>query len=108
MTGVQTCALPIYKSAVSNPARNWGGRRKSLLTQEEEVAFLKPWLASAATGHLALSTTITCKAERASDASMDSRHWRSIASRFRDTTTTDTRGGSFCCSELACGLNLLE
>ncbi|MBE0544491.1 MAG: hypothetical protein IH623_24390, partial [Verrucomicrobia bacterium] len=24
-------------------ARNWGGRRQSLLTPEEEVAFLKPW-----------------------------------------------------------------
>ena len=33
-------------------ARNWGGRRQSLLTLEEEVAFLKPWLASAATGNL--------------------------------------------------------
>ena len=33
-------------------ARNWGGRRQSLLTPEEEVAFLKPWLASAATGNL--------------------------------------------------------
>ena len=35
-----------------NPARNWGGRRKSLLTPAEEVAFLTPWLASAATGQL--------------------------------------------------------
>ena len=33
-------------------ARNWGGRRQSLLTPEEEVAFLKPWLTSAATGNL--------------------------------------------------------
>ncbi len=33
-------------------ARNWGGRRQSLLTPEEESAFLKPWLASAATGNL--------------------------------------------------------
>src|ERR1035437_1549171 len=40
-----------HKSALSNPARNWGGRRKSLLTQKEEVAFLKPWLESAGTGH---------------------------------------------------------
>src|ERR1035441_5794107 len=36
-----------HQSALPNPARNWGGRRKSLLTQEEEVAFLKPWLESA-------------------------------------------------------------
>ena len=33
-------------------ARNWGGRRQSLLTSTEEVAFLKPWLESAAAGHL--------------------------------------------------------
>ena len=40
------------ESTGSNPARNWGGRRQSLLTPEEEVAFLKPWLEAAATGHL--------------------------------------------------------
>jgi transposase len=33
-------------------SRNWGGRRQSLLTSEEESAFLKPWLQSAAAGHL--------------------------------------------------------
>jgi transposase len=47
-----------HQSAVSNPARNWGGRRKSLLTQEEEVAFLKPWLERAATGHLVVVSPI--------------------------------------------------
>ena len=41
-----------HQSALPTPARNWGGRRKSLLIQEEEVAFLKPWLESAASGHL--------------------------------------------------------
>ena len=35
-----------------NPVRNWGGRRKSLLTREEEDAFLKPWLEKAALGNL--------------------------------------------------------
>ena len=39
-------------AALPNHARNWGGRRQSLLTPEEESAFLKPWLESAATGHL--------------------------------------------------------
>lgn len=39
-------------------ARNWGGRRQSLLTPEEEVAFLKPWLASAATGNLGVVSPI--------------------------------------------------
>jgi len=47
-----------HPSALPNPARNWGGRRKSLLTPEEEVAFLKPWLESAATGHLVVVSPI--------------------------------------------------
>ena len=46
------------RSALPTPARNWGGRRQSLLTQEEEDAFLKPWLASAATGHLVVVSPI--------------------------------------------------
>jgi len=40
------------RSALPAAARNWGGRRQSLLTLEEEGAFLKPWWASATTGHL--------------------------------------------------------
>ena len=46
------------KSTRSNPARNWGGRRRSLLTPEEEVAFLKPWLESAAAGSLVVVSPI--------------------------------------------------
>src|ERR1035441_2722916 len=34
------------RSALTALARNWGARRQSLLTQEEEDDFLKPWLAS--------------------------------------------------------------
>lgn len=41
-----------------NPVRNWGGRRQFLLTQEEESAFLKPWLESATTGHLVVVSPI--------------------------------------------------
>lgn len=47
----QRSALPAF-------ARNWGGRRQSLLTQEEEDDFLKPWLASAATGNLVVVSPI--------------------------------------------------
>jgi transposase len=46
------------RSARPAAARNWGGRRQSLLTSEEEVAFLKPWLASAATGNLVVVSPI--------------------------------------------------
>jgi transposase len=46
------------KTGSSPAARNWGGRRQSLLTPEEEVAFLKPWLSSAATGNLVVVSPI--------------------------------------------------
>lgn len=46
------------KPAGPNPSRNWGGRRKSLLTPEEEAAFLKPWLANAAAGNLVVVSPI--------------------------------------------------
>jgi len=46
------------KKSVSAPARNWGGRRQSLLTEEEECAFLKPWLESAAAGHVVVVSPI--------------------------------------------------
>jgi len=39
-------------------ARNWGGRRQSLLTAQEERAFLRPWLESAAAGHLVVVSPI--------------------------------------------------
>lgn len=45
-------------SGSPNPARNWGGRRKSLLTPAEEDAFLKPWLESAAAGNLVVVSPI--------------------------------------------------
>ena len=44
--------------AGSNPERNWGGRRHSLLTPAEETAFLKPWLPSASTGNLVVVSPI--------------------------------------------------
>ena len=45
-------------SGLPATARNWGGRRQSLLAPEEEVAFLKPWLRSAATGNLVVVSPI--------------------------------------------------
>src|SRR6204780_3320741 len=41
-----------------HPSRNWGGRRRSLLSPEEESAFLKPWLHSAAAGNLVVVSPI--------------------------------------------------
>lgn len=39
-------------------ARNWGGRRQSLLTHKEECTFLKPWLESATAGNLVVVSPI--------------------------------------------------
>jgi transposase len=47
-----------HGAAVPAAARNWGGRRQSLLTPEAEADFLKPWLASAATGNLVVVSPI--------------------------------------------------
>ena len=46
------------RSALPTAARNWGGRRQSLLTAEEEGDFLKPWLESAATSNLVVVSPI--------------------------------------------------
>jgi len=46
------------KPGLPAPVRNWGGRRQSLLTREEEDAFLKPWLEKAAAGGLVVVSPI--------------------------------------------------
>ena len=46
------------RSAPKLGDRNWGGRRKFLLAEDEEVAFLKPWLESAAAGNLLVVSPI--------------------------------------------------
>ena len=46
------------QSASPADARNWGGRRQSLLTEEEEAAFLQPWLKIAAAGNLVVVSPI--------------------------------------------------
>ena len=63
--GVSRATVPRLQAAyrkaqLASPAeaRNWGGRRQSLLTEEEETAFLKPWLKSAAAGNLVVVSPI--------------------------------------------------
>lgn len=46
------------RAVLPNPDRNWGGRRQSLLSREEESDFLKPWLESAAAGNLVVVSPI--------------------------------------------------
>ena len=49
------------RSVLPAADRNWGGRRQSLLTPAEEVACLQPWLASAATGNLAVVSRLLAR-----------------------------------------------
>lgn len=67
-------AFRTHGSALPPAARNWGGRRQSLLTPEEERAFLKPWLARAATGNLVVVSPIRA-AWRNGLASRSNRRW---------------------------------
>ena len=45
-------------TATSKPSRNWGGRRKSLLTPEQEREFLQPWLEQASAGAMVVVSPI--------------------------------------------------
>ena len=46
------------KTVDSKPNRNWGGRRHSLLTPEEELKFLQPWLEQAKAGSVVVVSPI--------------------------------------------------
>ncbi len=65
LLGVSRATVPRLQSAFRKgqsdgpaPSRNWGGRRRSLLTKTDEAEFLKPWLESAATGNLVVVSPI--------------------------------------------------
>jgi transposase len=80
------------KPALPNPARNWGGRRRSLLTPEEEDAFLKPWLDSAAAGHLVVVAPLRAAlAQRLGHAVKPSVVYRLLARHGWRKVAPDTR-----------------
>ena len=63
--GVSRAAVPRLQTsfrknstAASTPNRNWGGRRQSLLTPEEEMEFLQPWLERAKAGAMVVVSPI--------------------------------------------------
>jgi len=75
-----------------NPPRNWGGRRQFLLTEEEESAFLKPWLESAAAGSLVVVSPIRAAlAQRLGKAVKPSVVYRLLARHGWRKVAPDTR-----------------
>src|ERR1035437_754612 len=85
-------AFPKNPSARPNLARNWGGRRQSLLTPEEEAAFLKPWLESAAAGSLVVVSPIRAAlAQRLGKPGKPSVGYRLLARHGWRKVAPDTR-----------------
>ena len=72
--------------------RNWGGRRKSLLTLQEEIDFLKPWAAQAqAAGLLVLSPMRAALAQRVGHPVKASVVWRLLARHGWRKVAPDTK-----------------
>jgi transposase len=72
--------------------RNWGGRRRSLLTPTEEVEFLRPWAEQAqAAGILVLSPIRAALAERVGHPVKASVVWRLLARHGWRKVAPDTR-----------------
>ena len=76
----------------ANASRNWGGRRQFLLTDEQEVAFLKPWLESAAGGNIVVVSPIRAAlAQRLSKPVKPSVVYRLLARHGWRKVAPDTR-----------------
>lgn len=73
-------------------ARNWGGRRKSLLTLQEELDFLKPWAEQArGAGLLVLSPIRAALAQRVGHPVKASVVWRLLARHGWRKVAPDTK-----------------
>lgn len=75
-------------AGVTTAKGTWGGRRRQLLTHNEEIAFLEPWVAKAETGgvlvvppiHAALEEKIGRKIPPSTVYRLLARHgWRKVA-----------------------------
>ena len=74
------------------PLRNWGGRRQSLLTLQEEVEFLQPWAEQAqAAGLLVLAPIRAALAQRVGHPVKASVVWRLLARHGWRKVAPDTR-----------------
>ena len=72
--------------------RNWGGRRKSLLTAQEEIDFLKPWAEQAQdAGLLVLSPIRAALAQRVGHPVKASVVWRLLARHNWRKVAPDTK-----------------
>ena len=98
MLGVGTATINRLQSRLhvgrtaSSGQRNWGGRRKSLLTAEEEVEFLKPWAEQAQDAGLwVLSPIRAALAERVGHPVKASVVWRLLARHGWGKVAPDTR-----------------
>ena len=81
-----------HRSGLPKSSRNWGGRRQALLTHEEESAFLKPWLESAAAGQLVVVSPIRAAlAQRLSKPVKASVVYRLLARHGWRKVAPDTR-----------------
>ena len=76
----------------SSGKRNWGGRRKSLLTVQEEVEFLSPWAEKARpAGLLVISPIRAALAQRIGQPVKASVVWRLLARHGWRKVAPDTR-----------------
>ena len=76
----------------SSGLRNWGGRRQSLLTAQEEIDFLKPWAEQARdAGLLVLSPIRAALAQRVGHAVKASVVWRLLARHGWRKVAPDTK-----------------
>ena len=76
----------------ASPKRNWGGRRQSLLTFEDEQEFLRPWAAQAPeAGILVLSPIRAALAQRVGHPVRASVVWRLLARHGWRKVAPDTR-----------------
>jgi transposase len=78
--------------ASSSKRRNWGGRRQSLLTPQEEIEFLKPWAEQAQNaGLLVLSPIRAALALRVGHPVKASVVWRLLARHGWRKVAPDTK-----------------
>ena len=76
----------------SSGRRNWGGRRQSLLTLQEEIDFLKPWAEQAReAGLLVLSPIRAALAQRVGQPVKASVVWRLLARHGWRKVAPDTK-----------------